>query len=136
MTNVRSKGKTWEREICKILSEHLGDTFIRVPNSGAYVGGNNFNRFAGLSNNQQQLMQGDIIPPEKYNKLIIEAKNYKDIALHKILSGKDCQQLNNWIDQTYFNITDKYAFLIFKITCKILENLFIKLKNIISFFFS
>ena len=41
MTNKsKTKGKTWEREVVLFLSELYKESFIRVPNSGAYVGGN------------------------------------------------------------------------------------------------
>ena len=35
----KQKGKSWERDVCIFLSELYSDSFIRVPNSGAYVGG-------------------------------------------------------------------------------------------------
>ena len=35
------KGATWERDVAKHLTEIYGETFIRVPHSGAYIGGSN-----------------------------------------------------------------------------------------------
>ena len=37
----KTKGKSWERDVCNFLTELYNDSFIRVPNSGAYVGGKN-----------------------------------------------------------------------------------------------
>ena len=37
----KNKGKTFEREVCKILKEIYEDNFERVPHSGAFVGGQN-----------------------------------------------------------------------------------------------
>ena len=37
----KSKGKSWERDVCVFLSKLYNDSFIRVPNSGAYTGGKN-----------------------------------------------------------------------------------------------
>ena len=37
----KDKGKTFERDIANYLSELYEDSFTRVPQSGAYVGGQN-----------------------------------------------------------------------------------------------
>jgi hypothetical protein len=43
------KGNSFELKVSKILSEHLSPLkFIRVPGSGARVGGLNFDKFGGL----------------------------------------------------------------------------------------
>jgi len=35
----KNKGSSFERDIAKLLSETFGESFIRVTNSGAYIGG-------------------------------------------------------------------------------------------------
>ena len=35
----RNKGKSWEREAAKFLSDLYCKSFVRVVNSGAFVGG-------------------------------------------------------------------------------------------------
>ena len=40
----KSKGKSWERDVCVFLSKLYNDSFIRVPNSGAYTGGKKIGR--------------------------------------------------------------------------------------------
>jgi len=35
----KTKGKSWERDVCLFLSELYNQSFIRVPGSGAFIGG-------------------------------------------------------------------------------------------------
>ena len=42
----KTKGSGFEREIAKYLSDIYGESFIRAPGSGAYVGGKNQSRTA------------------------------------------------------------------------------------------
>ena len=48
----KNKGKSWERDVCNFLSELYNQSFIRVPNSGAFVGGKNEFRKETLSTEQ------------------------------------------------------------------------------------
>lgn len=115
---AKAKGNAWEREICKFLGETLGGNFMRVPNSGAYMGGSNSHRKSFMEAGQQRAAKGDIIPPDDLPKLNLEAKNYKDIAFHQILDG-ECKQLDTWIEQTEEPADeDDISFTIFKITRK------------------
>lgn len=115
---AKAKGNAWEREICKFLGDTLGGNFMRVPNSGAYMGGSNSHRKSFMEAGQQRAAKGDIIPPDDLPKLNLEAKNYKDIAFHQILNG-ECKQLDTWIEQTEEPADgDDVSFTIFKITRK------------------
>ena len=40
----KAKGSSWERDVAKFLTTLYGETFIRAPGSGAYVGGVNTKR--------------------------------------------------------------------------------------------
>lgn len=114
----KQKGKAWEREICSFLGETLGGSFIRVPNSGAFIGGKNTARKILLDSGQIRNAKGDIIPPDNLPLLNIEAKNYADIAFNQILNGS-CKQLDAWIDQTEEPADpEDVSFTIFKITRK------------------
>lgn len=114
----KNKGKSWEREICKFLEDTLGGSFIRVPNSGAFIGGMNAARKVLLSDGQVRNAKGDIIPPDNLKKLNIEAKNYAEIAFHQIMNGS-CKQLDEWLDQTETPADPgDLSFTIFKITRK------------------
>lgn len=114
----KTKGSSWEREVCKILSDNLGGSFIRSNNSGAFIGGKNSQRKNLLEKNQVRNMKGDIVPPDNLSKLNIEAKNYNDIAFHQIING-NCKQLDEWIEQTELP-SDEHDLnlIIFKITRK------------------
>lgn len=117
-SRAKQKGNAWEREICSFLGKVLGGNFMRVPNSGAYMGGKNTFRKTYMSEGQQRAAKGDIIPPDELPKLNIEAKNYADIAFHQIING-NCKQLDGWIDQTEEPADeDDVSFTIFKITRK------------------
>jgi hypothetical protein len=117
-SKAKAKGNAWEREICGFLKETLGGHFMRVPNSGAYIGGTNNFRKETLSAAQTRHMKGDIVPPDDLPLLNIEAKNYADIAFHQIIDG-GCKQLDGWIDQTEEPAdADDVSFTIFKITRK------------------
>ena len=59
----KTKGSSWEREVATHLSELYKASFIRVPNSGAYIGGKNTVRKEFLHEGQIRMMKGDIIPP-------------------------------------------------------------------------
>jgi Holliday junction resolvase len=37
----KAKGSGYERDVAKFLTELYGESFIRAPGSGAYVGGKN-----------------------------------------------------------------------------------------------
>ncbi len=124
-SKAKAKGNSWELAICKFLGEQLDGHWMRVPNSGAYVGGKNVARKVLMDDGQVRMAKGDIIPPERYKKFNLEAKNYKDIAFHQIIDGK-CKQLNDWIEQTetpaepgdlsltIFKITRKGSWITFK----------------------
>lgn len=94
----KNKGKTWEREVANDLTEIYGETFIRVPHSGAYIGGKNTFRKATLGEAQIRSMKGDITPPETWTKFNCECKSYADFPFHQTLQG-ECKQLEAWLDQ-------------------------------------
>jgi hypothetical protein len=94
----KSKGNGWEREVADFLSELYGESFVRVPNSGAFIGGKNSHRKGNLSEQQIRSFKGDIIPGPSFPHLNLEAKFYKDFAFHQVLAGS-CKQLDDWINQ-------------------------------------
>jgi len=115
----KRKGSTWERAICKFLGDVIGGSFIRVPNSGAFIGRSNSVRKDYLSGGQIRAAKGDIIPPDNLPKLVIEAKSYKDFPFHQLMSPGNCKQIDEWISQTKDCIDDGDVwFLIIKINNK------------------
>jgi hypothetical protein len=92
------KGSTFEREISKFLSELYGKSFVRVVNSGAFVGGKNVIRRDSLSEHQIKSHKGDITPPDDWQNFNAEAKSYSDFSWHLLLSG-EYKQLDDWLNQ-------------------------------------
>lgn len=96
----KAKGNSAELELCKFFHEVFGGSFIRVPNSGAYIGGKNAFRREFLSEGQVRHAKGDIIPPGFMPKFVIESKFYADFPFHSLMTAGKVSQLDSWIDQT------------------------------------
>jgi Holliday junction resolvase len=94
----KNKGSGYEREVAKFLSETYGESFIRAPGSGAYVGGKNQSRTQFLHEGQIRSFKGDIVPGQSFTKMNIECKFYADFPWHLTLTG-ECKQLDSWLDQ-------------------------------------
>ena len=94
----KNKGSGFEREVAKFLSELYGESFIRAPGSGAYVGGKNQARTQFLNEGQIRSFKGDIVPGESFSKMNIECKFYADFPFHLLLSG-DCKVIDTWRGQ-------------------------------------
>lgn len=97
---AKSKGNSAERELSKFLAGVFSGSFIRVPNSGAYIGGKNAGRKDVLSDGQTRTMKGDIIPPDFMPKLVLESKFYADFQFHSLITEGKVPQLDKWIEQT------------------------------------
>ena len=82
------------------MTTTFGGSFIRVPNSGAYIGGKNAHRRNNMSDNQTRAAKGDIQVPDFMPKLVIECKFYADFAFHSLLTDGKVPQLDKWIEQT------------------------------------
>jgi hypothetical protein len=95
--NGNRKGKCWERDFSKILGEIFGGEFRRVPQSGAFFGGQNRSRAIGVREDAKEILSGDIIVPLNF-PYSIECKSYKDLDFHKIIQG-ECKQLDTWLSQ-------------------------------------
>jgi hypothetical protein len=115
----KDKGKTGERELCKILEGVFEGSFIRVPNSGAFVGGKNFHRKEALTNEQNKLTTGDIITPDFMPKFVLESKFYKDFPFHSLVGTKPIPLLDGWIQQNLDCVDDDDFWMVcFKINRK------------------
>lgn len=119
----KSKGNAYERDIAKRLTETYSQTFVRVPTSGAYVGGVNAHRAATLDQHQLAARKSDVQAPTGWH-INIEVKNYADLPFHQLFTS--CKQLDTWIDQLeqvscpgdvdiiFFKITRKGQFVCVK----------------------
>ena len=117
----KSKGKSGERELCKIFGKKFDETFIRVPNSGAFIGGLNNVRAKSLSVNQKEIMANDIIPPECFPNCALECKFYKEFSFNMLMDPKGYALLNEWIDQVYesgIDMEKAFPMICFKINNK------------------
>jgi hypothetical protein len=94
----KQKGNGFEREVARFLSDTYNESFIRVPGSGAYVGGKNTSRKQILHEGQIRNFKGDIVPGESFTRLNTECKSYADFPFHLVLAG-DCKVLDTWLDQ-------------------------------------
>jgi hypothetical protein len=94
----KAKGSGFEREIAKYLSDLYGESFIRAPGSGAYIGGKNQNRTQILHEGQIRSFKGDIVPGESFPKFNAECKFYSDFSFHLLLSGEH-KVLDSWLEQ-------------------------------------
>ena len=94
----KNKGNAWERDVAKHLTDLYGETFIRAPGSGAYVGGTNTHRKQYLHEGQIRSFKGDIIPGQSFPKFNAECKSYKDFPFHQLFTGP-VKQLDGWLDQ-------------------------------------
>lgn len=100
MSNAsKEKGKTWERDVANFLSKTYGETFMRVPNSGAFIGGQNTKRKEVLHEGQIRIFKGDIIPGPSFSKMNVECKFYKEFPFHQLVSGTPIRLLDSWIEQ-------------------------------------
>lgn len=94
----KQKGSSFEREVATYLSKLYGESFIRAPGSGAYVGGKNQHRTQILHEGQIRSFKGDIVPGQSFSKLNAECKSYADFPFHLVLAG-NCKVLDAWLDQ-------------------------------------
>jgi len=94
----KNKGSSFEREVAKFMSDLYGESFIRAPGSGAYIGGKNQSRTQVLHEGQIRSFKGDIVPGQSFPKFNAECKSYADFPFHQLFSG-ECKVLDGWIDQ-------------------------------------
>ena len=129
----KRKGNGFEREVCSYLNKLTGLSFVRVPNSGAYIGNSNIGRAKELSKSQVQTFDGDIIVPEEFSEWSFECKFYKTISWKKLFSEGGEANINRWIDQAA-NTVKPYWMVFFKVNnagsyCIVAER-YLKRKNI------
>ena len=95
----KAKGSNWERDVARFLTTLYGETFIRAPGSGAYVGGVNTKRKEILHEGQVRAFKGDIVPGQSFPNFNAECKSYKTFAFHRLLFPDPLPILEEWISQ-------------------------------------
>lgn len=96
----KAKGNSWELDVAKFLTEKYSATFLRVPSSGAFVGGKNNFRKSSLDQAQLQSKKGDIHPPQEWQHFNIECKSYADFPFHQLWTT-NVKILDSWIAQQH-----------------------------------
>lgn len=115
----KSKGNSGERKIAEFLTVLYGAKFLRVPNSGAFLGGLNSFRKAMLDEGQIATFKADLIPPSNMRKLVIESKFYGDFPFHNLLKKDPIPLLDKWIDQAITSAdADDFWVVVFRINHK------------------
>lgn len=123
----KKKGKVGEAHIAKLLTKVTGQKWMRIPNSGAFVGKSNRRRLIEMSRGQITAALGDIFPPDnlKY-RFVVESKFYKTFAIDKLDSGKVPAKLKEWVEENEY---DCISALMIKDTQKHLGLIYIRINN-------
>lgn len=102
--NGKQKGSSFERRICKMMTDYTGLDFRRSFGSGAFK-----------SKHKELDESGDIKCEDPSFPYSIECKFYSDIDYHNILAG-DCSRLDKWLKQCVIDARhqNKHGLLIFK----------------------
>ena len=91
--NSGDKGKRFERQLCKLLSERFRTSFSRTIGSG-----NRWGQVANMPQHAQETFTGDIVCPEKF-RFVVESKGgYDDIDLERAISMGNAQ-LDEFLEQ-------------------------------------
>lgn len=102
MANLqKNKGKAFERDVAKFLTDTFNMTFTRVPNSGSFLGKSNKHRALSLDDNQAKLYRGDIVSPSDVS-FVVECKSYRVLkgGFHSIMCGES-NQINAWLSEVF-----------------------------------
>ena len=115
----KSKGNAGERKIADFLTGLYGQKFMRVPNSGAFLGGANAFRKVQLDEGQIATFKADLIPPSNMRKLVIESKFYGEFAFHNLMKDSDVPLLDKWVQQAKDSADDgDFWVVVFRINRK------------------
>lgn len=115
----KNKGNAGERLIAEFLSTLYNAKFLRVPNSGAFLGGANAFRKSSLDEGQIATFKADLIPPSNMRKLVIESKFYGDFPFHNLMKSQPIPMLDKWIKQAQDSADqDDFWIVVFRINRK------------------
>lgn len=114
----KQKGCSAEREVSKLFEGVFGGAWNRVHSSGAFTGGANQVRRAGLSTAMLLANRGDVVCADHMPNLVLEVKFYADFPFHRLVA-ESVPLLDQWIGQTLDSIDDGNVwFLVMKFNRK------------------
>jgi len=119
-TKSARNGKNFEYEIRDMLREATGiESFERTPQSGAWIGQSNRYKTKTARADMVDIMSGDIVTPDGW-RWICECKNHENVTVHQLYFGKECKQVDEFLDQVCDDseTTGKEPLLIFKVKKK------------------
>jgi Holliday junction resolvase len=93
--NSKNKGNRVERDAAKIFSERFGETFRRVPSSGAH--GTNLSNI-NIREDAKEILTGDLIVPKKF-RFVIEVKSRADFNFWDLINRDTINEIDDWISQ-------------------------------------
>ena len=118
-TKGKAKGNNGERKIADFLTGLYGQKFLRVPNSGAFLGGANAFRKAALDEGQVATFKADLIPPSNMRKLVVESKFYGEFPFHNLFKNVAVPLLDKWVEQATTSADDgDFWVVVFRINHK------------------
>lgn len=82
--NSKTKGSSFEREICKLLSEHFKLPFVRNPNSFGSGAWSSSHKTEGLD---LENISGDIITPKGFKFNLECKKGYGNLNITSLMEG-------------------------------------------------
>jgi hypothetical protein len=99
--NSKRKGNGSERDFVNLLNERFTPhKFIRTPQSGAIMGGQNFAKNSGLEQHIVEALSSDIIVPKLF-KMALEHKAYNQdsIRIGHLLRDNETDDIKDWWKQ-------------------------------------
>ena len=97
----KKKGNNGERDFVGLLNERFAPhKFIRTPQSGAIMGGQNFAKNAGIEEHIIEALSSDIIVPKLF-KWALEHKSYNQdsIRIGHLLRDNETDDIKDWWEQ-------------------------------------
>ena len=105
MVNSINKGKSFERDIAKLLTSKTGVKWCRVPMSGA---------FSTINKSNDQRFFGDVFTEDDfYNNVVVECKFHKNLEITELFNINS--KFWDWISQTSTEAKGLSWVLFFKI---------------------
>jgi hypothetical protein len=110
--NSKKKGNRVELQMAKILTDRFGQTFKRVPMSGAF---GTINAHENIREDVKEILSGDLICPTGF-RFSVEVKSRLDFNFWDLIADETVNEIDDWIKQAENDakISNKEPLIIFK----------------------